>query len=194
EYISGAEITEVCSDFAIFYPIRKKPKKTIETYSGKLLSEKDYEDICIATEDYASVLLRFDNNAHGSLTVNQVAAGRKNRLIFEIYGTKKSIAWNSEKPNEMWIGKRDGNNEILIKDPSLLSPYSRDITSFPGGHNEGYPDTLKQMFKKVYNYIINNGLINGQEPNFPTFKSGFRELKICERIIESSKERKWLDI
>ncbi|HEY5586211.1 MAG TPA: Gfo/Idh/MocA family oxidoreductase [Ruminiclostridium sp.] len=194
EYISGSKITEICSDFAIFYPVRKKPKKAIETYSGKLLSEKDYDDICISTEDYASVLLRFDNNAHGTLTVNQMAAGRKNRLFFEIYGTKKSIAWNSEKPNEMWIGKRDGNNEVLIKDPSLMSPYASDIACFPGGHNEGFPDTSKQMFKKVYNYIINNGLKNGQEPDFPTFKSGLRELEICERMIQSSKDRKWLAV
>jgi predicted dehydrogenase len=55
----------------------------METYSGKLLREEDYEDIKIDTEDYATVLLRFNNGAHGSMTVNQVAAGRKNRLYFE---------------------------------------------------------------------------------------------------------------
>ena len=62
----------------------------METYSGKLLGPEDYEEVDVRTEDYATVLLRFNNNAHGSLTVNQVAAGRKNRLYFEIYGDKKS--------------------------------------------------------------------------------------------------------
>lgn len=89
EFVTGIKVNEVCADFATFYPIRKKPLKPVETYAGKLLSPEDYEEVKIETEDYATVLLKFNNGAHGSMTVNQVAAGRKNRLYFEIYGSKK---------------------------------------------------------------------------------------------------------
>ncbi len=194
EFVANIKVREVCADFATFHSIRKKPLKSIETYAGKVLAPEDYADININTEDYATVLLRFDNGSHGSMTVNQVAAGRKNRLYFEIYGSKKSIVWDSQRPNEMWIGRRDGNNEVITKDPSLVYQYAQDIISFPGGHNEGFPDTSKQMFSKVYSYILNNGIQKGLVPEFPTFEDGLRELVLCERIVESSNKNEWINV
>lgn len=191
EFMTGLKVKKVCADFATFHPIRKKPLKPLETYSGKLLTPEDYADVSIGTEDYATVLLRFDGKAHGSLTVNQVAAGRKNRCYFEIYGTKKSAVINTERCNEVWIGRRDANNELLLKDPSLLQPPARAITSFPGGHNEGFPDTSKQLFKKLYTYIL-----NGQtgEIDYPTFEAGARELELCEHIVDSARSESWVEI
>lgn len=194
EFITGIKVKEVCADFATFHPVRKKPLKPVETYSGKILTAEDYADVSINTEDYATVLLRFDNGAHGSMTVNQVAAGRKNRLYFEIYGSKKAIGWDSERPNEIWVGRRDGNNETLMKDPSLMYQYARDIVSLPGGHNEGFPDTSKQMFGKLYKYIAEKGYEKGTLPEFATFEAGYRELVLCENIVESSRKDKWIKI
>lgn len=194
EFITGIQVNEVCADFATFHPVRRKPLKPLETYANKVLDANDYEDIPIHTEDYATVLLRFNNGAHGAMTVNQVAAGRKNRLYFEICGSKKSIAWNSERPNELWIGRRDGNNEIMMKDPSLVDDYAREIMDFPGGHNEGFPDTSKQMFKKVYIYILEASHLKNEKPDFATFKTGQRELMLCEKIVKSAHERSWIDV
>lgn len=191
EFITGVKVSEVCADFATFHNIRKKPLKLLETYSGKLLTPKDYADVNINTEDYATVLLHFDNGAHGSLTVNQVAAGRKNRLYFEIYGDRSSIAFDSERPNEMWIGRRDGYNQTVMKDPSLLYPEAGAVVGYPGGHNEGFPDTSKQLFSKLYRYIAEDGIKKGLEPDFPTFEAGLRELKLCESIVESARKNSW---
>ena len=60
EYVSGLSAVEVFADFATFHPVRKKPLKPLETYAGKLLSPEDYVDVAIDTEDYATVLLRFE--------------------------------------------------------------------------------------------------------------------------------------
>ncbi len=192
EYITGRKISDVCADMAIFHPVRKKPLKEIETFTGKMLKSTDYEDVKISTEDYASVLLRFDNGAHGSVSVSQVAAGRKNRMYFEIYGTKSAVAWDGEKPNELWIGKRDGNNEQLIKDPSLMHEHSRQYASYPGGHAEGFPDTSKQLFNNVYKCIISND--KNAKFDFPSFQDGYRVLKLCHCIITSAKEEKWVKV
>lgn len=191
EYITGLKIQELCADFATFHKIRKKPLKPVETYAGKVLKPEDYEDMPIDTEDYATVLLKFDNDARGVMTVNQVAAGRKNRLFFELNGSKKSISWESEAPNQIWIGRRDGNNEIMMRDPSLVYPETMELIGYPGGHNEGFPDTFKQIFKEVYAYIS-----NGQtgQVRFPTFKDGLREIVLCESIMESNKTRSWIKV
>lgn len=188
EFMTGLKIEEVCADFATFLPVRKKPKKAMQTFSGKLLKNEDYEDVQITTEDYASVLLHFAGGAHGTLTVNQAAAGRKNRLFYEIYGSKAGVCFNGEKPNQLWIGKRTGNNELIIKDPALVLPPSREIISYPGGHAEGFGDTFKQCFKRIYAYLL-----GGQQGEilFPTFADGVRELKISEAIVTSAKKRAW---
>jgi predicted dehydrogenase len=189
EYVSGLKIAEVFADFATFHKIRKKPRKPVETYAGKILAPEDYSDIPIDTEDYASVLFHFSGGAHGALTVSQVSAGRKNRLSFEMDGSRRAVAWNSENPNSMWIGRRDGNNEIMMKDPSLVYPEVRSIITFPGGHNEAFPDTSRQMFREIYDYI---GSGEKGQPSFPTFADGLRELTLCERILESRDKCGWV--
>jgi len=180
------------ADFSTVHKTRLKPLKNIETYSGKMLSMDDYQEVPINTEDHATVLLRFDNGSKGSITVSQVNAGRKNRLNVEIAGSKSNFEFNSERPNELWIGKRETTNGALMKDPALLHPEASALVSFPGGHNEGFPDTSKQMFKEVYAAIR-----DGKQPekaSFPTFADGLRELIIGERIIESNKKQAWVTI
>jgi predicted dehydrogenase len=192
EYVTGLKITEVMADFSTVHKTRLKPLKNIETYSGKMLSMDDYQEVPINTEDHATVLLRFDNGSKGSITVSQVNAGRKNRLNVEIAGSKSNFEFNSERPNELWIGKRETANGALMKDPALLHPEASALVSFPGGHNEGFPDTSKQMFKEVYVAIR-----DGKQPekaSFPTFASGLRELIIGERIIESNKKQAWVTV
>ncbi len=191
ESITGLKIVEVCADFATFHKIRKKPLKPIETYAGKVLQPEDYEDMAINTEDYATVLFRLENDGRGVMTVNQVAAGRKNRLYFEIDGSKQSIAWESEAPNQIWIGRRDGNNELMMRDPSLVYPECRGVIDYPGGHNEGFPDTFKQLLKEVYAHIMGKG---AGSASYPTFKDGLRELVLCEKILESNKNRAWVKV
>ncbi|GAB3746795.1 Gfo/Idh/MocA family protein [Spirosoma pomorum] len=192
EYITGLKTVAVMADFNTIHKTRKKPLKPVETYSGKMLQPDDYADVPINTEDHANVLLRFDNGNRGVITVSQVSAGRKNQLKLEIAGSKKTFAWNSEAPNEMWIGNRDGYNESLMRDPALVYPDARSLITFPGGHNEGFPDTSKQLFKEVYAAVAAGK--QPDKPTFPTFADGYRELLICEKILESNRKQAWVEI
>jgi predicted dehydrogenase len=141
-FVSGLKVQQVYADFKTFHPIRKKPSKPVETYTGKLLTPEDYVDQPIHTEDFATVILHYENGVRGVLTVSQVSSGRKNRLFYEINGAQSSLAWDSERPNELWVGQRSGPNQVIMKDPSLMAPEARAISSYPGGHNEGFPDTF----------------------------------------------------
>jgi predicted dehydrogenase len=191
-FITGLHVDEVYADFRTFIPTRKKPKKEVETYTGKILQPTDYVDQPIHTEDYASVLLHYQNGVRGVLTVSQVSAGRKNRLFYEISGAKSSLAWDSERPNELWLGHRTAPNQMLLKDPSLLSPEARAVSSYPGGHNEGFPDTFKQLYTKVYAYILAGDYT--RKPDFPTFADGHYEMQLCEAIQRSASERAWVKV
>lgn len=191
-YVTGLKIVEVYADFKTFHPIRKKPTKPLETFTGKMLTPEDYEDQPIHTEDYASILLHYENGVTGVLTVAQVCSGRKNRISFEISGSKSSLAWDGERPNELWIGHRDRPNELMLKDPSLMSSDAITAVSYPGGHNEGFPDTFKQLHKKVYAYIFEGDF--SKEPDFPTFADGHYEMILCEAVERSAREKTWIKI
>ena len=169
--------------------MRKKPKRAIETYAGKMLKPEDYEDRPISTEDFGAILLRFDGRMRGALTINQVAAGRKNRLLMEIYGTKRGLAWDGERPNELWIGRRDANNELLVKDPSLLDAEARTFADLPGGHAEGYADTFKQFFRRFYAACRDRS----RASEIPGFDAGLRQLRLVEAVLRSSDEGGWVE-
>ena len=193
-FITGLQVEEVYADFKTFHPIRKKPAKPLETFTGtgKILTPEDYIDQPINTEDYATIILHYENGVRGVLTVSQISSGRKNRLFYEINGSKSSLVWDSERPNELWIGHRTEPNQTLMKDPSLLSPEARAVTSYPGGHNEGFPDTFKQLYAKVYDYIINGEFT--KTPDFPTFADGHYEMQLCEAIERSAREKNWVKV
>ena len=191
-FITGLRVDEVYADFKTFHSVRKKPAKPLETFTGKILTPEDYIDQPISTEDYATILLHYENGVTGVLTVSQVSSGRKNRLYYEINGSRSSLGWNSEKPNELWVGHRTEPNQTLLKDPSLLSPAARAVTSYPGGHNEGFPDTFKQLYTKVYDYIIAGDFT--KTPDFPTFADGHYEMLLCEAIEGSAREKTWVKV
>jgi predicted dehydrogenase len=191
-FITGLRIESVFADFKTFLPVRKKPSQPIDTYAGKILSAGDHVDQKIQTEDYATILLHFENGVRGVVTISQVCSGRKNRLAYEINGSQSSIAWESEHPNDLWIGHRTQPNQILMKDPSLLGPDARAVSSYPGGHNEGFPDTFKQLANKVYQYILAGDF--SARPEFPTFADGHYEQLLGEAIEISAKECRWVDV
>ena len=122
EHVTGMRITSVCADLETFHKTRKRPKRSIETFAGKTLSPEDYDEVPIETEDFGAVLFRMGERTRGAFTASQVNAGRKNGLSMEIYGSKASVAWNQERPDELWIGHRNTPNQMMIKDPSLMLP------------------------------------------------------------------------
>jgi predicted dehydrogenase len=189
-WITGSRVSELCADLATVIPSRLRPKGRVESFQKASTTET--EEVLVSTDDYASVLLHFENEAHGVMSVSQVSAGRKARLWFEINGSEGSLAFDSESPNNLWIGRRDRASELLPKDPALLSPEARGYAGYPGGHAEGYPDTFVQLFKDFYGYIAAGDL---RAPRtFPTFETGHQELILCEAIAESAHKKGWVSL
>ena len=190
EHVTGLRVTSLCADLQTFHPTRKRPKHAVETFAHKLLGPEDYDKAAVDTEDYGSVIFHMGEKVRGSVTASQVSAGRKNRLSIEICGTRSSAAWNQERPDELWVGHRDTGNQIMIKDPSLLSPSARRYADLPGGHSEGYEDTFKQLFRGFYASIQDPAT----EADYPQFVDGLRQLHILDAELESYRTRSWVDI
>jgi len=192
--VTGLEVESVCADLLTVHPTRQRPRGEVETFSGKMPGTGADEAVAVAvsTDDFGSVLLRFRGGARGCLWVSQVAAGRKNSLRFEVAGAKESLAWDSERPEELWIGRRDAPNGLLLKDPALAGEAARSAMAYPGGHAEGYPDSFKQAFLAFYRYIAAGDF--DAPPPYPTFADGHREVVLCGAILRSHRERRWVDV
>lgn len=190
EHVTGQRIAEVCADLHTFHKTRRKPKGQIETFTGKTLSADDYTPYTVDTEDMGAVIFRMGNGARGCFTASQINVGRKNRLYIEIFGTKSGVAWDQERPDELWIGNRNTNNQLLIKDPSLLKEGARSFADLPGGHSEGYDDTFKQLMRRFYTSILDPSA----PAEYPQFADGLRQLKILEAELESSKKHGWVEV
>ncbi len=189
EHVTGLRINSLCADLQTFHTKRKQPKHSVETFANKVLGPDDYVETAVDTEDYGAVLFRMGAGTRGSVSASQVSAGRKNRLSIEIYGTKSSVAWSQERPDELWVGHRNTSNEIFIKDPSLLKPAARSYADLPGGHSEGYDDTFKQVFRRFYASIGASGA-----PEYPQFVDGLRQLTILDAVMHSHRTRGWIDV
>ncbi|MGG1691811.1 Gfo/Idh/MocA family protein [Heyndrickxia ginsengihumi] len=194
QFITGKKIVEVFADLATVIPVRKKPKANIATFGMQHIEEIDYEDVPINTEDYASVLVRFEDGSRGVFIVSQVSAGRKNRLSFEINGSQSSVFWNQEEPEKLWIGHRDKPNEVLLADPALFAPAAQSAIHHPGGHNEGWPDALKNMMFNFYSFIRDGKDLMKDKPNFATFEDGHISMSITDAILESNEQQKWVKV
>ena len=190
EHVTGLRVKSLCADLQTFHATRKQPKHSVETFANKLLGPEDYIETPVDTEDFGAVIFRMGTRARGCVTASQVSAGRKNRLSIEIYGTRSSVAWDQERPDELWAGHRETGNQIFIKDPSLLNPAARKFADLPGGHSEGYDDTFKQVFRRFYASI---GTPAGV-PEYPQFSDGVRQLKILNAAMQSNQVRGWADV
>jgi predicted dehydrogenase len=193
QHVLGKKIVKVLADLATVIPVRKKAKGNTVTF-GTASGQTEFEDVAINTEDYATVLLHFEDGTRGVFTVSQVSAGRKNRLSFEINGSSSSAFWDQEEPQKLWIGHRDRPNEMLLADPSLFAQDAKAFIHHPGGHNEGWPDALKNMMMNFYTFIL-----EGKDPlkdhaAFATFEDGHLSICITEAILKSNETGSWVSV
>jgi predicted dehydrogenase len=189
EHVTGLRVTRLCADLATFHPHRTRPLHAGQTFA-KAADASRATEVAIDTEDFGAVLLHLGERARGAMTVSQVSAGCKNRLFVEIYGTKASARWTQERPDELWIGHRDGANALMLKDPALLDPAAAAYADLPGGHSEGYDDTFKQVFRRFYDAIANPAA----PPDYPQFSDGLRQMHLLEAVRASHEQRAWVEV
>jgi len=198
EHVTGLRITSLCADLSTFHKTRRKPAGSIETFAagpGETFAAgsgtpDQAREIAIDTEDFGAVLLRLGDRARGAMTVSQIATGRKNRLFLEVFGTKGSFAWDQERPDELWIGRRSSLNSLAPKDPSLMSEKARSSADLPAGLSEGYDDTFKQVFRGFYRTLADRSA----KIEYPTFADGLRQLRIIEAVLESAESEAWREV
>ncbi|HVT94970.1 MAG TPA: Gfo/Idh/MocA family oxidoreductase [Bryobacteraceae bacterium] len=190
QHLTGQKITALCADLQTFHKTRKKPAGSVETFTGKTLQPDQYTEVSIDTDDFGAVLLRMGDRTRGCFTVSQMSAGCKNRFSVEIFGTKAGVMWNQERPDELWVGRRNDPNQLILKDPSLLYPKAAAFADLPGGHSEGYDDAHKQTFRRFYARVADPSA----PVEHPTFADGLLGMQLLEKVQESAEKGAWVKV
>ncbi|SEL47125.1 Predicted dehydrogenase [Aquimarina amphilecti] len=164
EYITGIQIETIAADLTAFG-------------EGRSL------------DDDGNILLRFENGAKGVMSFSQIATGEENNLGIKIYGTKGSVEWYQENPNQLTVKWLDQPKQIYTPGGNGTYPESSEYVRIPAGHPEGYLEgfaTIYRSFAKELMNIKSKKMIS-QDLDFPTVTDGIRGMKFIYAAVESSK-------
>ena len=187
EWITGERFAAVVASLATTVKDRPAASRATFTVAG------DGAAVTVAmapvtTEDVACALLRTGAGTLATLTISQVSAGRKNRLWFEIDGAKRSLVFDQEAPEQLWVGS-SSSVELRVKDPSRGSAEQRRLATVPAGHAQGYVDCFDAFVADTY-AAIDGDLREG----LPTFADGLRSAQIIDAVLVSAKTSAWAAI
>ncbi|MDA3650282.1 Gfo/Idh/MocA family oxidoreductase [Saccharopolyspora indica] len=184
QWVSGETFTDLLAALSIAIPTR--PAAAGPTFAGPAESSGDRVEV--RTEDSAALLLRTASGVLGSATISQVAAGRKNRLWFELDGARGSAVFDQEEPERIWLGGTDGNR-ILVRDPERGSPEQRRLSTLPAGHAQGYAQCFEAFVADTY------AAIDGGSPEgLPTFEDGLRSARLVDAVLRSARNGSWTKV
>jgi predicted dehydrogenase len=189
-FLTGLRVEAVMADLTTFIPIRRKPTGEVVTFSTE--RARDTIPVEIRTEDVATILLRYEGGARGSVAISQLSPGRKNSLAYQIDGSSSAVAWDSEQPEQLWIGHRDRPNELLLRNPALMNGAGTAAARLPGGHVEGFADTFGAVFTAIYDDVIAGR--QSDAPRYATFRDGHEEMLVGDAVLESSRTGRWVEV
>lgn len=170
EYITGLQVTELCSDLNIFVEGR-------------------------ALDDDGSVLLKFTEGAKGVLSASQVAAGEENNLSIQVYGEEGGLEWHQQEPNTLLVRWLDKPTEILRTGTGFVSDIAKHNSRTPGGHPEGYLEAFANIYRN-FTFAL-SARINGSDfdksvVEFPSVEEGIRGMAFIENVVKSNDStEKW---
>lgn len=177
QHVTGRRIVRVLADFSRFIPVRRPPRP-----------DGAVADIRVRVPDLGIVLCEFDNGARGIFSTGAMSPGYKNDLTLELCGAQASLRWQQERPDELWVGRRDAPNQTWVKDPPLLDPAVRPLAALPGGHYEAWSDAFRNLMRNILGFIA-----AGRDPreadggDFATFATGVEIAGIVDAIAASAR-------
>jgi predicted dehydrogenase len=189
QHVTGDSIVSVLADLGTLHSSRPRPEQVAGSFQSA--GGERGEPVPIETEDFGSILVRFASGARGSFTVSQTSAGRKNELWFEVDTSEAALAWRQMDPNVAWIGRRDGPNLEVQRDPASLHPRAARLTRLPAGHPEGWLDALAGLVGDFYEAVVAQREGREHDGELASFQHGHERVCLVDAIVESSRAEGW---
>jgi predicted dehydrogenase len=162
-YITGMSVDELCADFTTFVKGRR-------------------------LEDDANLLVRYKGGARGILYASQISAGEENNLSIRVYGTKGSLVWHQEHPNELVVKYSDAPRRILRRGNGYVTNAVKRFTRLPAGHLEGFIEAFANIYLEAARAV--SAEVNGEtiphDLDFPTVDDGVEGMALITASVQSA--------
>ncbi|WP_081686310.1 Gfo/Idh/MocA family protein [Candidatus Solirubrobacter pratensis] len=184
EFITGDRIAAVCAQSATVVPERAQRAGARPFQGGGDAAERRP----VSTEDLVVMLFRTEGGVLGTMLVSQVSPGRKNHLHIEVGCELASVRFEQERPETLWLGRRERTEE-LWRDPAHLSPSAARHAIVPVGHPQGYLECFDAFVADTY------AAIGGADPDgLPRFAAGVRQAHVTAAVLVSAERGEWVDV
>jgi predicted dehydrogenase len=169
QYITGLELDSMCADLSTFIPGRQ-------------------------LDDDGNCLLRFKGGAKGILFASQISNGDENNLNIRVYGTKASLEWHQEDPNELLLKAVNEPRQVHRRGNGYLGEAARKFTRIPFGHPEAFIEAFANVYLEAARAIRDavDGVKDGGPYDFPTVEDGVEGMRFIQTAVESAKAEAWL--
>ena len=170
-YVTGLEIDRLCADLSVNIP-------------GRTL------------DDDGNVLVRFKGGARGIIYASQVSNGDENDLTIRVYGTKKSLEWHQEEPNDLIVKDARSPRQVYRRGNDYVTGAAAENTRIPFGHPEGFIEAFANVYNAAALAIRDERA--GKFPrksgyDYPDIRDGIIGMAFIETVVKSSKSKeKWI--
>jgi predicted dehydrogenase len=150
-----------------------------------------------ALDDYGTALIRFQNGALGTVTASQISHGRENDLFIEVDGTKGSLSWRQENPNELIVRQNGLPHKIYTRNggPYLGALHGQSVR-LPSGHPEAFFEAFANVYGAAMDAMVKKASgekIETKDTLYPNVYDGVEGMLFITQCVNSSKEDgKWV--
>jgi predicted dehydrogenase len=189
EFVTGLRVKTVQADLATFIPTRSR---SLDGGTAFSTARGPAEEVAVASEDAATMLLRFKGGARGACVVSQVSTGNKNAFSLHVDGSHGSLTWEQELPERLTVRERS-EERLYVRDPGGQQA-SAGVPWLPAGHPEGWGEALRDLLRPFYAAIAGGSPPVGDGAPYPTLTVGARSIAFVEAALASSTAGAWTAI
>lgn len=163
-FVTGLEVAEVAAEIGPIVPGR-------------------------VVHDFAGALLRMQGGARGSFWVTQTAAGVENCLRLRVSGTKGTVEWMQEVPQELLFKPLGAPQQKRTPNGPGTLPFAARSCRIVAGHPEGFHEGFANLYRDAGEAIAARR--SGATPDplalqFPNAVDGLRGIEFIDAVIRSS--------
>ena len=135
-------------------------------------------------EDDGNLLIHYKGGARGVLCASQICAGEENDVNIRVYGTKASLEWHQEEPNDLTVKYPDAPRRRLFRRGNgYLSDAAKRFTRLPFGHPEAFIEAFANIYLEAARAIeaVKEGKPIPPDIDYPTVEDGALGLAFIEQ-------------
>ncbi|MFN5756637.1 MAG: Gfo/Idh/MocA family protein [Planctomycetia bacterium] len=153
-----------------------------------------------ALDDYGHAVIRYENGGLGTVTASQISHGRENDLRIQIDGTRASLEWHQENPNQMIVRTNGEPHRIYTRDPNapFMNAAGKAACRLPSGHPEAFFEAFANVYRAAYDameQVAATGKHERTNTIYPNIHDGVEGMYFIEQSVASSKANgAWLPL